>query len=316
MGMGFDMKKYLLSGAILLTGCMQQPELKANFGPEVTQQQFSETFTQIKTPDIYSIRANEYAFAARQTWIEGQPYVINQSWGITVTKKVDQGDHYLLSLVEDLTEYNQGQSKPSNRKADRTLGKKNTPPDGPTTAATPNEQSIHAAVNEFALRGRHPAADMSPLATLNLPSHGLRLFHGRADSASGQRLSTMVNKAKITFHNLQLQQIQFPVPDSVRSQPNCGGLPPEKCTSLPAYRMSYDQVNWDENQGQKYTVTQIYVADVPVIAGTLSPALFSSGDPFIPGVVQACVNTSLPVKGQLIQVTQCDNVQKFTFGTP
>lgn len=263
---------------------MKQPELKADYGPEITDEELLAALSQIEVPSPSTIKKDEYAFATRETWVDGRPYMINQRWAFTVTNKVDLGDVYQLSIVHELHEYAEGKEKVSSRKAERYLEK--TEKEKASGFIEPQQWAVRQIVAEGMGFGFKAASAPTP---------------------------------RVTLHNLRFRKGRFAVPDFVKQREHCGGLAPEICRdSLTAYFLGFDQVNWDENGGQKYIVERVYSPDVPFLAGTLSPYLLSN-DPdeqrgFIPGVIRSCVSTTLPVNGVPVQLTQCDEIKDFAFG--
>ncbi len=285
-------------------GCMKQPDLKPDFGPEITKESWA--VAKPEPPKFDSVQSNEYAYATRETWVEGRPYAINNRWAFTITSRSEQSDRYMISVVNELREYSQGEEKVSTRKADIGVAK---------TMAAPTAQSVTSAHYPTEKSARKALADTAPVhpsAKSSLISMSPFSLFARAS------LRTLEESPRITLHNLKFTKGSYPVPDFVKQRPNCGGLPTDICKgALKAYYLSFDQVNWSENGGQKYHMTRVYSSDVPFFASTLSPLVLTSEiDYFYPGVVQACVTTDLPYNGVTIQLTQCDEIKDFTFGHP
>ena len=259
------------------SSCMKAPDLKADFGPEVSNQELAKLLSEVETPDPYTIKAGEYAYFTRSTNIADQIYQIDQRWAYTITSKTEEANDYVFKYVKDLREYIDGHEKPSSYQHTVRLEKK---PTNSISSMTPTE---------FA-KTFHQSAALDPIMTL-----GALNTNGSSIRPAGKR---------VTFHNAKLQKGHVPVPDFVQ---NCGRLPSDKCRgALKAFTLSFDQVVWDGDQGQKYSVSWLFSPDVPFFGSTMFP------DP--PGVIQSCSSTQLPYQGQRIKVTQCDEIKDFTFG--
>lgn len=271
--------------------CMKQPKLQADFGPEVSDQNFSQALEQVEIPNPYTIRQNEYSYATRETWVEGRPYLVNQRWAFTVTSMTEDAVDYIISFVHEVREYSNGEEKVSSKKEDRRLRKQQSNTASIETVAptsqSPSEQSLKAALADKA--NGPTSTNMSPFHVF---THGVKVMEALP---------------RVTRHNLKFEIGNYPIPEFVKQRSNCGGLTAEKCKdSLKAFYISFDQVNWDENGGQKYNLQRVFSPDVPFFASTMAPDL--------PGVIQACVTTLLPHNGQAVQITQCDAIKDFTFG--
>lgn len=282
--------------------CMKKPELKADFGPEVTDQSFEQALGQIETPSPYTIQANEYSYTTRETWVEGKPYLVNSRWAFTVTSKTEEVDpvnhidDYIIEYVKELRETQaDGSEKISKTKTDARLAKQQTTASPGTVAPSansPNEESLKASLAKpIPIHMRSARISIDPFAVF---SHSIH---------------TMEDVPRVTRHNLKFNKGTFPIPDFTSQRSDCGGLGTDKCTTaLTAYYLSFDQVNWDENGGQKYSLLRVFSPDVPFFASTMAPDFA--------GVIQACVSTTLSEQGQPVDITQCDEIKDFTFGHP
>lgn len=276
--------------------CMKRPELTADFGPEVSDQSFEQALGQIETPSPYTIQPNEYSYATRETWVEGRPYLVNPRWAFTVTAKTEETDDYVISFVHELRETQpDGTEKVSSTKADGRLAKQQgtaSPETVAPTANSPNEQTLRESLaHPNPIGGKNFRVNMNPYSVFSHTIHVLE------------------DVPRVTRHNLKFSKGTFPIPDFTTQRSDCGGLGADKCKGqLTAYYMSFDQVNWDENGGQKYSLLRVFSPDVPFFASTMAPDF--------PGVIQACVSTTLSEQGQPVDITQCDEIKDFTFGHP
>lgn len=258
----------LLIGALVVTGCMKEPELKANFGPEVSPTDFAAKLREVETPDAYTIKKGEYAYFIRSTVIQDQVYQLDKRWAYTVTNKTQDATDYIFTFVKEMREYDSGQEKISQDQSEVRLAKE--------------------------------VATTSFIA----PQSWAKAFV----TSRAQPTFTTKSESRITFHNLVMQKTSVPVPEFVQARADCGGLTPEKCRApLRAWIMTFDQVHWDGNEGQKYSVRWVFSPDVPYFGSTMFPSPA--------GVIKACGTTQLPFQGQRVKVTQCDEIKDFAFGT-
>lgn len=290
--------KYFLwaSIALSLSACMKEPELKPDFGPEITSAEFSKALAQVEVPDPSTIKKDEYAYFVRSTVVQDQMYQLDKRWAYTVTDKRPQGQDFVLTFVKELHEYDQGKEKISQEQDEVLVGPASAP------ASTPSLNYSPLAVVQDLYSGRARALSFSSEPAS--PARGILSKH------SGDIRTRATSR--VTFHNLKLEKTSVPVPEFVQQRANCGGLSREKCRSaLKAFILSFDQVAWNGNDGQRYTVLWVISPEVPYFASTQ----FSTNPrENTPGIIKSCATTQLPYQGQRIKVTQCDEIKDFTFG--
>lgn len=291
------LKWTLAAAALTAAGCMKEPELKADFGPEVSSAEFSQKLAQIEGPDPYTIKKDEYAYFIRSTVLQDQVYQLDKRWAYTVTNKTEDANDYIFTYVKETREYVGDQEKISQNQTDVRLSKKSS------------SGSAGAAM----------AVDLSPLrlTAIEKVASGLRRFQfypRESRTAPIVQMSTLTpfafrpaSSERVTFHNLKLEKTYVAVPDFVQQRANCGGLSDEKCRSaLKAYVLTFDQVQWQGDQGQRYSALWIFSPDVPYFGSTMFPSPA--------GVLKSCGTTQIPFQGQRVKVTQCDEIKDFTFG--
>lgn len=283
------------------TGCMKEPELKPNFGPEVSSSEFGKLLNQIESPDPYTIKKNEYSYFIRSTVLQDQVYQLDRRWAYTVTNKTEDAQDYIFTYVKELREISGDQEKISQKQEDVRLTKKAPAADVAAFFAPvlrQNTPSVH-------LRTLQSAVDMGTSLFIPTPSRTVPITTMSTLTPFAYR---PMAEGRTTFHNLKLERSNVPVPEFVQQRSNCGGLSEEKCRSaLKAFVLSFDQVSWDSEQGQRYSVIWIFSPDVPYFASTMFPSPA--------GMIKACATTQIPYQGQRVKVTQCDEIKDFTFGT-
>lgn len=271
-------------------GCMKDPELKPDFGPEITPEDYAKAMSQVEVPDPYTIKKGEFAYLTTETFLEGRPFNLDRRWAYTVTNKEDDAanNEWIFTYFHELREYVGGQEKVS------------------TSTSTARLEKKVSAVN--ATSG--PSAHFSPPASLMAANKGITFSEVRP-LESLTRVQTKAAEKEKTYHNLKFQKGFFPTPEFVQSRPDCGRKDPLKCKDpLKASVLSYDVVDWKENQ--KFHVEWVISPEIPYF-GSTQLDLKDARDSF-PGVLRSCVSTSLPVQGQRVRITQCDELKDFTFG--
>ncbi|PWU21336.1 MAG: hypothetical protein C5B49_02770 [Bdellovibrio sp.] len=290
-----------------LSACMKEPDLKPDYGPVATEEDFKAALGQVTVPDPYSIMQGEYAYFTRQTWIESRPYLVNQRWAYTVRSKTEDANDYLILYHKTLYENIQGQEKPSESETVARLAKKRAA----TTNSIMNDNAPDAQSLQLVIQSLDPRSRLafSPVSLLFVQ---VGAFSTSADQVGPFGTSADQGgsvRPPMTFHNLKMTKASVPVPDYVRLLDNCGGLTADKCSAgLTAYTLSFDQVIWNDSGAQKYSIVRVFSPDVPYFGSTLFPEE--------PGVIQACVTTLLTLQGRQLLLAQCDEIKAFTFGHP
>ena len=142
----------------------------------------------------------------------------------------------------------------------------------------PSTSEIHATL---------PKQTTAPATSIEVPTVSMESIHTQAADGS------------VTFHNLRVESISVAIPSLVLQRSDCGGLPTDVChSSLPAKRISFDQVHWSDGVGTKYAVSFTISAAVPFFAAHL----------------QQCLEANIPYQQQLVHVIQCDSMVDFTAG--
>ncbi|MBX3018330.1 MAG: hypothetical protein KF767_10600 [Bdellovibrionaceae bacterium] len=273
-----NLRLWLPLVALAAAGCMKEPELKADFGPEVTSAEFSSKLSEIEGPDPYTIKKDEYAYFIRSTVLQDQVYQLDKRWAYTVTNKTEDANDHIFSFVKETREYVGDQEKISQNQSEVRLTKRSS-----------NTSSLKLSQLQF----RPTETRTAPIVQMST----LTPFAYRPASTE-----------KVTFHNLKLEKTYVPVPDFVKQRANCGGLSSEKCRgALKAFVMTFDQVQWTGNEGQRFSVLWIFSPDIPYFGSTMFPSPA--------GVLKSCGTTQVPYEGQRVKVTQCDEIKDFTFGS-
>ncbi len=280
----------LLALIVIPAGCMKEPDLKPDFGPEVTSADYAAAISQVELPDPYTIQKGEYAYFTTETYLEGRPYNLDKRWAYTVTDKVDDAanNQWIFTYLQEIREYEGGQEKVSTNTSSVRLEKK------------------AAVVN---------TSDLSPLAQFKMMDRakkGISISEVNPIRSLG-KIQAQAAEKRTSFHNLKVEKGFFPTPDFVQQRSDCGRKDPAKCKDpLKVSVLSYDMVSWDDMQ--KYHVEWVISPDAPYFGSTR----LNLNDPneSFPGVLRSCASTNLPVQGQRVRVTQCDELKDFTFGPP
>lgn len=290
----------MLGLTVWTLGCVKQPEMKPDFGPEVNPEKILQALDEAltDTPSPHSIQKDEYVYSTRETWIDGRPYSVDERWALTVTDKVDKGDHYQLSFALEIRRTENGEEKISAKAMDARLKKTPTARSGPAAPeVTYDESSILQALKQ---KTSDIQPNLSPFSFMQMKS-----------------IRALANR--FTFHNFKFENGRYPIPDFVRQRKNCGGYTPEKCQdSLKAFYIAYDQVEWLDSGTKRISVSEVYSPEVPFFASVMTPLLLEvdekSQKAFRNSLLRLCAKINIPVGGQQVQVTQCNEIKDFTYG--
>jgi hypothetical protein len=256
--------------SLFSVSCLKPPETKQNFGPEVDKSSVEKALNDIKTASPYSIEVGEFAYMEKLQQVESNPADVIFQRGDTIVSKREEPDYYVLTLVTEIREKIDGVFKPSKKETEAILPKINS-----------MEQLAFSVI-------QNKSRDFAKIKSFE-PSSIIRI--SQSDTSA---------KEKVTFHNLEVQNIRFPVPDLVKKRQNCGGLIADHCTNgIPATQISFDRVVWEERGGDKSSFRFTISEHSPYLASQLS----------------ACVQSRIDYQGQRIRVTQCELIKDFTWGT-
>lgn len=291
----FRIARAFFGGVLLfsLLSCMKDPELKPDFGPEVTGDDYSKAIQKLSLPDPYTIKKGEFAYFTTETFLEGRPYALDKRWAYTVTDKVDDtaSNQWIFTYVREMREYVGGQEKVSNDTSTARLTKK-------ASALDPQSIETKSLAQAVDFKMMTMARDGISISEVE-PQKSLTTIQAQAA------------QKRQTFHNLRVDAGFFPTPDFVQKRTDCGRKDPAKCKDpLRVNVLSYDMVNWDDMQ--KYHVEWVITAEAPYF-GSTRLNLADANDSF-PGVLRSCTSTTLQIQGQSVRVTQCDELKDFTFG--
>lgn len=261
---------------MLVSACMKDPELKPDFGPEVTSADYSKAMGQLEFPTPYSIKQGEYAYFTQETYLEGRPYNLDRRWAYTVTNKQDDvaNNQWVFTYLHELREYVGGTEKVSTNTSNATLKK---------------EDPVPAALSSLSINAASSLKALGKISAQEAPAR------------------------KTSFHNLKVVKGFYPTPDFVQQRADCGRKLAGTCKDpLKVNVLSYDMVNWEDMQ--KYHVEWVISPDAPYFGSTRLD--FADPEASMPGVLRSCTSTNLPIQGQRVRVTQCDELKDFTFGHP
>ena len=257
--MKFLRLRFLAILVVFLWGCMKTPEYNQDFGPEVSGDSIAAAINEAPTASVYSIKKGEFASSQKTQQVQSNQPVVVFQLSNTVTDKTEDASNYYFTIIKKTAEMIDGQMKPTTTESHAVLAKPT-----PTPAAAPASDSPKS------------------LPTLSIAS-----------------VQTAAADGAVTFHNLRVDDISVNVPTLVLQRSDCGGLSPDLCHgSIPAKRISFDQVNWKGGVGNKYSVSYTISSMVPFFASQL----------------QECVEANVPYQQQLVHVIQCTNTVDFTTG--
>lgn len=234
-----NLKFQILYALLLLTSCLKPPELEQDFGVEFSYDDVSKALNQTPYVSPHTVEQNEFVYYERWQQIETLKPELALQRAHTVTKKEDQGDYYLLTIITEIREPVNGQMKPS---------------------ITENQARLDKPTTLFQL-----ASMFSKIQTpLSIP---IVTF--------GEKIKPKQETTpKVTFHNLKTQSIKWAIPTLIKERPDCGGLTASICQQgLNAVEISFDRVQWEKRGGDKTHFIFTYSDQVPYFANQLSACM-------------------------------------------
>lgn len=288
MGMGFYLRMALVFCGLVLSSCLKPPSYEQDFGSEVSREAILKALNEAPYPSPYTIEPGEFAYFDKLQTIENlNPNVVAQR-GHTIMSKVDRGDHYLLTMVTETKEWVDGAMKPSRKESELVLPKMNI------MALALWLQSPATLLSAWTKPWQQDPA-LAPLRQVSQER--------QVESWSEKVFRLFVapsSEGRISYHNLKVEELIFPVPLLVSRRVDCGGLTHAICQGgIPAQKVSFDMVRWESRGGDKSSFYYIYSDRVPYLAGQL----------------EACAESKIDYQGQRVRVRQCERAQDFTMGS-
>lgn len=275
------MAALLPAAFFIFTGCMKKPETTRDYGPEASLDDIQKAISDDAPMDLNKLKAGQYVSI-------DETQVVNTQIPATIAQRVDEITGFAdlptyVSLDFKVTwrDYVNGAWKESTQPFTLAIGK------GADVAATSSSKSLQT------LTTSRSAAQVS-IQSLQ-----------KMDAAA---------PLKVTYHNLKREIGRVPVPEIVKSHPNCGGV--ENCAAGLRYlQVSFDRVIWEsEDNGTKTTFKITYSQDIP-------PYIHDWDDTstlYFTNQLQTCAQTWLTVsdgdQSQIVPVLQCLDVRDFKFG--
>jgi len=286
--MGFYLSLALAFYSLAVSSCLKPPSYEQDFGAEVSREAILKALNDAPYPSPYTIEPGEFAYFDKLQTIESlNPHVVAQK-GHTIMSKVDRGDHYLLTMVTETKEWVDGAMKPSRKESELVLPKMN--------------------IMALALWLQSPATLLSTWTKPWQQDPQLECLRQRDQRPQAQSWSekifslfvTQSSEGRVSYHNLKVEELTFPVPLLVSRRVDCGGLASSICQGgIPAQKVSFDIVRWESRGGDKSSFYYIYSDRVPYLAGQL----------------EACAESKIDYQGQRVRVRQCERAQDFTMGS-
>ena len=115
-------------------------------------------------------------------------------------------------------------------------------------------------------------------------------------ASTGPQLCDAISDPSITYHNLKVTSGVVDAPDAVQGADFCSGKDP---CQIDTTDISFDQVIWSGDQGQKVNCQYTFSDQVPFLASQL----------------KQCITSVVLEQNQHVLVDQCAEVVDFQYGT-
>ncbi|MEK7357848.1 MAG: hypothetical protein AAB250_15465 [Bdellovibrionota bacterium] len=252
---------------LALTGCIPRDDgAPVDYGPQVEVATLNEALTTpIQDMDPLNIKLGEFRAIENSQEIIGMPgKQLISAQGVTITAASNTSTQLLLTaVITELTYKNDGTFEKVSREGPVCVSKV---PGACGEDVVPTPGSMAAK------------AFSSPVVYIENTVKALA--------------------SNITFHRLKMSTETVPVPPSVATRPNCGGIPSCQMT---VYKVGFDQVEWVDGKGHRVHI------DV-----SLSPSV-----PYLSNQLEACFTGLVEVgKTSDVLVKQCSSVYDFRFESP
>jgi hypothetical protein len=277
------MKATLLVFLLVLSACVKQPELKADYGPAVSISDIQKAAFSMAPPDPYSIRKGQFISMDEYQVVDSKPPTTFFQRSDEVTAISEDSTTVKMSFKVNLQELDaQGQWKTSTQPYNLTFLKSNSVAEALAyfqTLNTKNESEVQAYT-------------INKLRTLD------------------------ATKPKVTYHNLKSTEGTFDTPGSVLSKPNCGNI--TNCKTKMRYtEISFDRVVWSSDDiGEKTSIRYIYSPDMP----TYIEDWTNEDGIYFTNLYKSCAQVfksfSQGGQSQVVPILGCAEIRDFQFGAP
>lgn len=275
-----------------LTGCKSNDTGETvSFGPEVANDALNEALiAPILETDPLTMKVGQFIhFSTSQQLAGGAVNTLLADTGQTVIDSVETAADITFTIVQHTLVYNNDQAQKTSVEFKFGFEK----PDTQSSSAS------SAGLNAFGVAG----GQLSPLAALQA---GLAKYdmNGKATTFS----SVVQAAERVTFHDLKTSTTVEKPPVAVQNESNCLGIP--SC-QIKVHRVSFDQVFWSGDKGERIHFDLAMSPDVPVLAGMKMSPLFE----YYPGLIKSCVTLMVPVGDGRSKtlLTECNQLENFRF---
>ncbi len=251
---------------MVLVGCMKPPEPNRDFGPQTSIAEILEKKQTLPIASPSLMKVGEYAAIDESLRLEMLPPEVIRQYAYTVVSKKDLEDQNIQELMiqTDVLDLTKNEPKSSSQK--------------PVYTQKPGASATHLIGSQT----------VSPTGLLDPQSLSKQI---RAQSTPAD---------KITYHNVQISDVQIRQ-SGFNEDAQCGHFPPEKCGKmLNAKKFSYDLVNWSGAEPVKTSFVEVYSDEIPFLA-----------NPFI-----QCASSVVKLSSQWVNVMSCFEVKSMKFGPP
>ena len=270
---------YLWVSACFLMGCMKIPDNTVNFGPQFSEQQVFQARSQAATVvDARKAAQNEFVHLAVTQSILGGPISVVGEVARTIIERKENAKIISLAVAQDLVEYNKNQT---------------------AHKVTQGLVIVDKETGGYALPFALPSSLLNSMLS-SIPSFehsSLLSFYSQL--GSGQQVeakSEAKSEAIVTYHNLEVSEMQEDVPELAKQKLKC-----ELNCQIKTLKVKYDKVNWKSpTDGEKETLWFKVSPDVPWLA-----------QPH-----EMCNQFAVVVQNRHIIATICNTVVNYEFGDP
>lgn len=226
----------------IFLGCMKAPEVKKDFGPEVSASVVASAKASAMSNSVLLMKEGEYASYDINVKYENLSAITVLQVAEKITKKTDFPSyvHFVVTRNNNKWEH--------------------------------DKSSWKSWVDEYTLDVDKPTNVMS-LMSADLQPRNSIYPEGQSSDLIAQELKKYDDTVatKITYHNLKKSVVTIPFPAEPAKRSDCGGVEKSKCgLPLRAWSISYDRIVHYEKTWEKQSWIYYISSDVPYMAGVVS----------------------------------------------
>lgn len=243
MGLGLDMKKYLLL-ALLLTlqlSCVKKDELKDDMGPEVSWDSIkAEAYKPLDVKRVQLYKGEWAGYARVQRLAMNPNGVVAEKWTREVVDRVDNGSEYEITVLHT-----------SIRKTER------------------GEESFRIQEAPVYLDKTSATTQSLSVRSMDMQERVKVMVENYHEQVLNQKVS--IQSSNMKYYNLKVVHVTRPLPDAVKQLTGCGGY--ADCNAqIRVTQVDFDQIDTSSGYNRYHMKFEVS-PDVPYLSYWLNQCI-------------------------------------------